>query len=125
MPLKSWKMQVANGEDENADVDSVSASTAEGGEFDKKELQSMAQLFNEMIENRTGVGSYWMNGKEYMQAYSEIEGTNWIVAVAAEKDDVLASLPSLTYSLVITAVAVLVAGVFLSFFIGSSFANLL
>ena len=104
-------------------VDSVSSSTAEGGAFKREELESISAAFDEMLEKKTGLSSFLMDGKEYMQAYTEVEGTNWILAVTAEKSDVLASLPGLTNSLVITGLAVLAAGIILSFFIGSSFAN--
>ena len=117
------KMSQTSSATNGEEVDSTSSSTASGGSFDQKELESISASFNEMIKNRTGLGSFWLNGKEYMQAYAEVEGTNWIVAVAAEKSDVLSALPSLTASLGITALAVLAAGIILSFFIGSSFAN--
>ncbi|NLU36750.1 MAG: hypothetical protein GXX01_07010, partial [Clostridiales bacterium] len=105
------------------EVDAASSSTPSGESFIQIELESMAASFSEMIENRVGIGSYQLHGKEYMHAYAEVEGTNWIIAVAAEKDDVLSSLPSLTYSLGIVALAVLAAGIIFSFFIGSSFAD--
>jgi methyl-accepting chemotaxis protein len=105
------------------EVDAASSSTPSGESFIQSELESMAASFSEMIENRVGIGSYQLHGKEYMHAYAEVEGTNWIIAVAAEKDDVLSSLPSLTYSLGIVALAVLAAGIIFSFFIGSSFAD--
>lgn len=73
-----------------------------------KSLNSLAELFQEANELKTGEGSYTFNGEVIMTAYDKIEGSNWIFAIAAPKDEVLASIPRLRNRILITTVIILI-----------------
>ncbi len=88
-----------------------------------KELKSVANAFNQMITNKSGVGTYTFAGLDLYNAYAEIQGTNWIIAVTAEKGEVLSSLPVLMKSILYATLGMVLAGLIIIYFIGNSFAK--
>jgi methyl-accepting chemotaxis protein len=87
------------------------------------DLESLAEALKEMIANKTGLGNYIFEGKEFYNVYAPIDGTNWIIAVTVEADEVLAPIHRLQNSLILILVVVLVLAIVVTFFIGNSIAG--
>lgn len=86
-------------------------------------LKSVAAASEKMLNEKAGVSTYSYLGNELYVAYDPVEGTDWILAVTAEKDEVLSSVPVLNRDIMIAAAVVLLAGVGLVYLIGISIAN--
>lgn len=84
-------------------------------------LQSLANLEKQMTEGKEGVGEYEYKGVIKYLGYSPIANTDWSIAVASPKSEVLAGLNDLSYSILIASIVFLLlgllGGVFLSRFI--------
>ncbi|WP_049765232.1 methyl-accepting chemotaxis protein [Alkaliphilus metalliredigens] len=83
-------------------------------------LQSMAGLFETMIEEQTGVSSYQFEGNDLYSGYAPIEGTDWIMAITANEEEVLGAIPRLQRSITLTAVIILAISIALCYLIGNS-----
>ncbi|QEK13124.1 methyl-accepting chemotaxis protein [Crassaminicella thermophila] len=88
-----------------------------------KKFEPLAEMFKTMIANKTGIGSYTFNNKDLYNAYTPIEGTNWIMVVTEDKSEVLSAIPKLQKSMSTILIIILIIGIFISFFIGNSLAN--
>lgn len=54
-------------------------------EIDKSD-QGLANLFKEMIQEKTGVDKYKYKGENLYADYAPVEGTNWILTITASTD---------------------------------------
>jgi methyl-accepting chemotaxis protein len=88
-----------------------------------KELESTAEIFKRMITEKSGIGSYTFNNRNLYNAYTPVEGTNWIISVTVDKNEALAAIPKLQISIITIALIILIIGIIISFFIGNSLAN--
>ncbi len=83
-------------------------------------LVSVAQLFTEVIQEKSGVSSYTYMGNDLYVGYSPINGTSWILVITADKQDVLAAIPLIQRDIVIAASIILLCALVISFIVGSS-----
>lgn len=86
-------------------------------------LTSLANLFNKVLVEKSGVSNYSFEGNDLYAGYSPIEGSDWIFIITANEQEVLASIPelqSIIYKVLLTVLAVSIVFVYL---IGSSIAN--
>lgn len=88
-----------------------------------KEFESVEKTVKNMITNKTGIESYTLNNEDIYNAYTEIEGTNWIIAIAVDKDEALDTVSKLKETIIKIALIILIVGIGISFFIGSSLAE--
>lgn len=78
-----------------------------------KSLENTANLFSNMIKNKSGIEIFSDNGDESYVAYENIKGTDWHIAVTADKDEVLESIPKLQsnifyLTLIILAISIII-----------------
>lgn len=73
-------------------------------------LQSLVNLEKQMVEGKKGVGEYEYGGITKYLGFSPVQETDWSIAVAAPKDEVLSGLMVLKKSVIISSVAFLVIG---------------
>lgn len=66
-------------------------------------LKSLVELEKQMVEGKTGVGEYEYNGKVKYMGYAPVNGTDWSIAIAAPKSEVLAGLNALKISMFVAA----------------------
>jgi len=85
-------------------------------------LTELAQVFEAMLTNGRGTGEYFFNKKNIIVGYAPVEGTDLILAVAAEKGEFQSDIVSLIYILVSVIAILLVIAVGLAFLIGRSIA---
>jgi len=87
---------------------------AEDNDFDNVKsdvsLKSLVDLEQNMIEGKTGVGEYNYNGATKYLGYAPVEGTNWSLAVAAPKAEVLSGLDIMKSSSLIVSTIFLLLG---------------
>lgn len=88
-----------------------------------EEFQTVAQIFERMIKEKSGIGSYTFNNRDLYNAYTSVPGTNWIISVTADKKDVLAAISRLKKSIITISVLILITGILISYFLAKYLAN--
>lgn len=82
-------------------------------------LTELAELEQEMIQGKKGVGSYIYNGVKAIMGYGPVEDTGWSIAVTAPEYEVLAGLNTLKKTIVIVSATVLLIGLVVTYvFVG-------
>ncbi len=70
-------------------------------------LQSLVELEKQMVEGKTGVGEYEYGGIVKYLGYAPVNGTEWSIAVAAPKNELIGGLDSLKTSMLVAAIVFL------------------
>jgi len=83
------------------------------------ELEALANIEMKMIEGQAGVGEYEYSGISKLIGYAPVNGTDWSIAVAAPKDEVLSGLNNLRRLTFLWAALALVVGLVAVFFIAN------
>jgi len=86
----------------------------------QSELQSLTE---KMVQGGSGVGEYTYNGVEKQLAYAPVGLAGWVVAMTADKSDVLAELVTARNMSIWIAVIALFIGIIITYFIASYIAN--
>jgi len=86
-------------------------------------LRSVAEEFEKILRERSGVSNYHFNGMDLYDAFIPIEGTDWIFVVTAIKEEILSEIPILQRSILIIATIVLLVSTGLIYLIGNSISN--
>ncbi len=86
-------------------------------------VESVAALFEKMIKEKSGIGNYSFQGKDLYAAYSPVSGTNWIIAITADKNEVLSAIPTLQKSIIIGVAIILLISIIIIYFTGNAIAN--
>ncbi|MDD4503371.1 MAG: methyl-accepting chemotaxis protein [Clostridiaceae bacterium] len=66
-------------------------------------LKSLVELEKQMVEGKSGVGEYEYNGTVKYLGYAPVNGSDWSIAIAAPKSEVLAGLNTLKISMLSAA----------------------
>lgn len=83
-------------------------------------LSSPAKLFEKILSEKRGVNQYFYNGKNLYAAYAPVQGSNWIIVVTADSQEVLAAVPKLQKDILIAAVIILLVAIISVYGIGVS-----
>lgn len=83
-------------------------------------MKPLASLFEEMLHKRTGIASYIFEGEDLYVSYAPITGTQWILAVTANKEEILHSIPSMQRDIFGVMVVVLIISAILAFLVGNT-----
>ncbi len=86
-------------------------------------LQPLANEFQNILNQQSGVGKYRFDGKDLYSAYTPIEGTNWILVNTADSDEVLESVNELILILTIVVVIMIFLGLILTWVTGKKIAR--
>ncbi len=86
-------------------------------------LKSLVEIEKQMVEKKTGVGDYSYKGVVKYLGFSPIEGTDWSIAVAAPKTEVLSGLSTLMTSIIIASMVILLISIGFGYFIAGTVAN--
>ncbi len=92
-------------------------------ERDNEDFSSLANYIKNAINSEIGAETYNFLSKSYYGGYSSIEGTNWIVSVSAEEDEVMAGLYSMRNIILIFSLSILVISLILLYFFSSKITN--
>ncbi|NLZ49105.1 MAG: methyl-accepting chemotaxis protein [Clostridiales bacterium] len=83
-----------------------------GKEYENNpELEELYNIQKKMIEGESGVGQYTFNGKTKYMGYYPVEGTDWSLAVTADKAMVMSKVNDLNKFLVIISVVFILIGI--------------
>lgn len=85
-----------------------------------KNLESMANAFNKILEEREGLTTYTYNGNDLYAAYMPIKGTDWILIITANVDEVLSSVPKMRNNMLIASAIIILINIVIAYFIGNS-----
>lgn len=83
-------------------------------------LVSAANLFDKILKEKTGISEYSFQGKDLYAGYAPVNGSNWIMVITADKDEVLAEVSQLQRGIVIFVAAILIISMILVYIIGNS-----
>ena len=88
-----------------------------------KTLVNLADNFRKVLEEKSGVGEYTFNNKVLYNAYMPIEGTNWILVSAADKEELFQSVTTLVKILLAVVGVIILISIVISYYIGKSIAR--
>ena len=94
----------------------------EGSKNDKT-LISIANLFDKVLGEKSGVSNYSYNGSDLYAGYAPIEGSDWIFIITANQNEVLSAIPQLQSVIIKVLIAVLAVSIIFVYIIGSSITN--
>ncbi|SET10574.1 methyl-accepting chemotaxis sensory transducer with Cache sensor [Natronincola peptidivorans] len=83
-------------------------------------LQSMAQQFHQILEEKSGVGGYQYQNNNLYVGYAPVEGTQWTLVITANEEEVLAAIPALQRQIILVASIILLVAIVLCYLIGNS-----
>lgn len=83
-------------------------------------LESVAAIFEKILDEREGLGNYTYEGKDLYAGYAPIEGTEWILVITANVEEVLAAIPSMRNSIIFAAILIIILSVIITYFIGNT-----
>lgn len=86
-------------------------------------LESVANLFQRILEEEHGVSEYLFGGQNMYAGYSPVAGSQWMIVITASTDEVLAALPIMEGIILAVTVGILALAIVLTFFVASSIAN--
>lgn len=79
---------------------------------------TLAAAFKQMLESSEGTEEYNFQGKEIINGYKRIPGTDWVLSISAMKKELLQPIDRLRTELLWTAALLLLVGTALATFIG-------
>lgn len=89
-----------------------------------EDVKAIGEFNKKVIEEKTGIDVWKDNeGKEHYAAYAPINDTEWVLVTDANKDEILAGLPSLMKDIVLLTIIVLAISIAIAYFIGSTIAK--
>ncbi len=81
-------------------------------------LKELSAILNRMISKEIAYGSYSYEGKEMVVGFVPVEGTNWSLAVTADREEVLEGLKGLQKGIFSAAAVFLILGFLIAYFVG-------
>jgi len=87
------------------------------------ELKSLVELEQQMIKGQTGVGEYKYRGVVKYMGFAPVNGTNWSLAVAAPKSEVMSRVDGLTTTMIIVSIIFLGLSIVITLFASNSIAK--
>jgi methyl-accepting chemotaxis protein len=83
-------------------------------------VRALAGMVERMLADKQGTGEYTVGGKNITAAYAPVSQYQWILAAAAERDELMKGIAALRNMVVIFVVIFSALGILLAFFIGKS-----
>ncbi|MEA4898917.1 MAG: methyl-accepting chemotaxis protein [Christensenellaceae bacterium] len=86
-------------------------------------LRELGELTRKMISRSMGIGEYTYKGVAKIVGYAPVEGTPWVVAFAAERDDILTSARLLQNTLITIAGIAVAVGALITYLVSVGIAR--
>lgn len=83
-----------------------------------KSHEPLAKLFKEILDKKEGFAEYEINGVKNFAGFSNIEGSDWIFVILADRDEVLARSDELQKNLILVSLFGLVIALMSTVFLG-------
>ncbi|HHV38923.1 MAG TPA: methyl-accepting chemotaxis protein, partial [Tepidimicrobium sp.] len=90
---------------------------------DDDSYRSIADLFEKILSEREGVGTYSFRDDDLYAAYTPIDGTDWSFVVTANQNEVLAGIYTLQKVVMAFAGSILLISIIVTYIMGNSIAN--
>lgn len=87
------------------------------------DLKSLVELEKQMVSGKEGVGEYTYKGISQYMGYAPIEGTNWFLAITAQKSEAMGKVYNLLRAMVIISIIILAVGMVITYFIACGISN--
>jgi methyl-accepting chemotaxis protein len=100
-----------------------SASVSAESKFSELGFSRFSEVQKQMTEGKTGFEEYEYNGISKVSGFAPIEGYGWSVAVAVNKDEVLAGLSELKIAFLLISFLFLLTGLVVAYFIGKNLSS--
>ncbi|MHB8061926.1 MAG: methyl-accepting chemotaxis protein [Ruminiclostridium sp.] len=81
------------------------------------ELKSLVELEQQMVDGKEGTGEYTYTSITKYMGFAPVQGTNWSLAVTAQKSEAMAKVNELALTIVIVSIIFLVIGIVVTFLI--------
>lgn len=75
--------------------------------------EDMLRALKEMFSGKSGCESYTNGGSKEYVGYSQVEGTNWFLAVTVPESDCLSGLATLKVTIIVCIILFLAAGIYI------------
>ncbi|ABR49084.1 methyl-accepting chemotaxis sensory transducer [Alkaliphilus metalliredigens QYMF] len=85
-----------------------------------EELKPVAEYLKIVMAEKAGVTDYRFEGDNLYSGFYNIEGTDWIIVITANEEEVLAAIPGLQRSIALTTFIILIISIILCYLIGNS-----
>lgn len=86
-------------------------------------LESAAALFEVILRDKRGVSDYVFQGNHLFAGYAPIEGSDWIIVITANAEEVLSAIPILRKLILLTTAVVLLVSIGIVYLIGHNLAK--
>ncbi|ABR47648.1 methyl-accepting chemotaxis sensory transducer [Alkaliphilus metalliredigens QYMF] len=86
-------------------------------------IEPEANLFEQIIDEKQGLSHYTFNGEELYAAYSPIAGTDWIMVMTANENEVLQTIPAMIRNIMIMIAIILLISITTTYLLGNSIAK--
>jgi len=86
-------------------------------------LKSLSEMIAKAVKEGSGIASYNQDGKTMLCAYSKIQDYPWIFILTVEKDNALAHITSIRFTMLMIGIICAVIGIIIAFIIGRSIAK--
>ena len=93
---------------DNIDLVMDQRNFVEEGKTDEQ-YAMLGQMMQKMTEGKSGFEQYWFSGSDRFFGYAPIHGTDWSIAVGAERDHVLARQKQLLWQ--VSGITALIVGI--------------
>ncbi len=86
-------------------------------------LKPFGESLKKLGASPQGMANYTLDGSMRLTAITTIPGTDWILGIGTQRDDVLSGVNSLTIFLILVGVLFILIGIFASYSLGKSIAK--
>ena len=93
------------------------------GVDDDRSLKSISKLFEKILKDKAGVSNYSFEGNDLYAGFAPIENTDWMMVIAAAESEILAAIPQLRNSILVTLIIILAASIVATYIIGKTIAK--
>ncbi|KMT22934.1 methyl-accepting chemotaxis protein [Clostridium cylindrosporum] len=104
---------------ENKDLVMSQSNNIKNSEKDSS-LKEIADIEKEMVSGKKSAAKYKSNGVEHYIGYSPIKSAGWSLGIDVESSEVLASITTLTKSIVVVSILFIIIGAAIAYLISKS-----
>lgn len=83
----------------------------------------IAELFEKILEEKTGVSRYSFEGKNLYAAYEPVPGTDWTLVITASENEILSAIPALRRNILTFVSIILIVSIVITYMLGRSIGN--
>ena len=82
--------------------------------------ESLAELFQRILEEQSGVSKYSFEGESLYAAYESVPNTDWTLVIVANENEILSAIPELQKSVLTIVITMLIISIIITYLLGRS-----